>query len=65
MEYVALSGDRWDLIAYRFLGDAKKVGILLEQNPNVNILEFEGGERIYIPDVVEEKPKEVEPPPWL
>jgi len=65
MEYVARAGDRWDTIAYRFLGDAKKVGILLEVNPNLNILEFEGGERIYIPELIEEKPEEVETPPWL
>ncbi len=65
MEYVARAGDRWDTIAYRFLGDAKKVGILLEQNPNLNILEFEGGEKVYIPEKRDEKPEEVETPPWL
>ncbi|WP_457635780.1 tail protein X [Persephonella sp.] len=65
MEYTAKAGDRWDTIAYRFLGDAKKTGLLVEKNPHLNVLEFSGGERIYIPDVIEEKPKEVETLPWL
>jgi len=65
MEYIAKTGDRWDLIAYRFLGDAKKAGLLIEKNPHLNILEFEGGEKVYIPEAVKEKPEEVETPPWL
>jgi phage tail protein X len=27
------SGDRWDLIAYRFYGDAQRLSPLLEANP--------------------------------
>ena len=65
MKYTAKAGDRWDLIAYRFLGDVKKTGLLIERNPHLNILEFRGGEKVYVPETVVEKPKEVETPPWL
>jgi len=63
--YVAKAGDRWDLIAHRTLGDAKKVGKLLKHNPALLVLEFVGGEKVTIPEEKEEAPREVERPPWL
>lgn len=63
--YVARDGDRWDIIAHKFLNNAKKAGLILEQNPHLHVLEFTGGEQVRIPENIQDEPKEVETPPWL
>ena len=33
LEHVTLEGDRWDLLAHRYYGDAMRLGLLLQANP--------------------------------
>ena len=61
-----LSGDTWDLIAWRVCGDGadkENTAALIEANPQyLNIGIFLGNVEIVIPDVKESPPVSI--PPW-
>ncbi len=65
MFYTAREGERLDLIAYKFYGDAKKIDLLLRENRIAK--PFTGaGEVLEVPKEVEtETYKPVEVPLWL
>ena len=53
MEYtrhIAKDGDRWDYLAYVYLGDAMNITPIIDANPLVPIRpEIDGGTVLYIP----------------
>lgn len=52
---IATQGDTWDLIAYREYGREFHVNELINANPSLSdVIIFEGGEEVVIPDVKEE-----------
>jgi len=49
-KYITKDGDRWDEIAYRYLGDAMNITPIIDANPFVPIRpEIDGGIELYIP----------------
>lgn len=61
--YTTISGDMWDGIAYKTLGDVLKTDTLMKANIKyANIITFPAGIELTIPAVEEEV--EVALPPW-
>ena len=53
--YITKQGDCWDLLAFRLYGDEKYMKLLIEANwPLLDILVFESGTEITVPDIPEE-----------
>lgn len=70
-EHVTESGDRWDLIAYDYYGDAKLIAPLLLANPGIvgdpdrpAPLVFEKGIRLRVPVLPEDEIAVNQLPPW-
>ena len=62
--HVTQTGDRWDLLAYRYYGDALRIEPIIVANPTVLITPvLEGGQTLYIP-VLEQEPEVTPVPPW-
>ena len=54
-KYMTVTGDTWDLIAYKQLGNEKYMKELIEANIEFSdVLRFDGGMEITIPDIPEE-----------
>ena len=50
IEHVARDGDRWDLLAWHYYGDATRMSPIIEANPQLRILPvFAAGTVVYIP----------------
>lgn len=50
IRYIAKDGDRWDELAYIYMGDAFNITPIIEANPLVPIRpELEGGTVLFIP----------------
>lgn len=63
-EYITKEGDRWDLIAYDFYGDATMYEPIIVANPEVPIIPIlPSGIKLKIP-VIEIKNIIEELPPW-
>ncbi len=63
--YITKDSDRWDLIAYKFYGDATKYEIIIEANPDVPITPtLESGIKLKIPVLDENSSITFELPPW-
>lgn len=64
--YIALDGDRWDLIAWKAYGDATKYPEIVKANPAVPIRPFiEAGTIINVPVISgAENPTQSNLPPW-
>uniref|UniRef100_A0A7C4AJA2 Phage tail protein n=1 Tax=Thermodesulfovibrio aggregans TaxID=86166 RepID=A0A7C4AJA2_9BACT len=63
-EYITKEGDRWDLIAYQFYGDAMMYEPIVVANPEVPIVSIlPGGIKLRIP-AIEIKNEIEELPPW-
>lgn len=61
--YTTVQGDMWDSIAYRFYGDVKYIGLLLQNNTDLlEIFVFSAGTKVYIPELPEED--ETDLPEW-
>lgn len=61
--YTTVQGDMWDSIAYRFFGDVKYFGLLLQHNPDLlDTFVFSAGTTVYIPEIPEDKDEDV--PEW-
>jgi phage tail protein X len=53
-QYTARAGETWDLIAYRLYGNEMAATDIIALNPRLaDILIFEGGERLNLPEKVE------------
>jgi phage tail protein X len=69
LEHITSDGDRWDLLAWRYYGDATQYERIIAANVNVNIVPvLASGIALVIP-VVEEgttgASASTELPPWL
>jgi len=66
IEHITVDGDRWDLIAYRYYGDANRIAPLAEANEHLRLSPvLESGLPVRVPildDDDELSPDEV--PPW-
>lgn len=61
--YKTISGDTFDGIAKKELGDEKYAGLIIEQNIDlVDVIVFGSGEELIIPNVPEETLTDL--PPW-
>lgn len=61
--HVAAAGETWDSIAYEAYLDERMATTVLEANPDyVDVVAFEGGERITVPIVDKVKTPETLPP---
>jgi phage tail protein X len=62
--HITQEGDRWDLLAYRYYGDALRFEPIVAANPAVAITPvLSGGLTLYIP-VLEVQPEYSPVPPW-
>lgn len=56
MVYIAVKGDTWDSISYKAFNDEFQFPIILENNRNMSdVVVFEGGESVIIPDQIVEE----------
>ena len=63
MEYVAVQGDMWDSISYKFYGSEYYVSNLMLANPDyINTVVFDGGEVLSIPALSTQDTTVL--PPW-
>lgn len=63
-KYYTVSGDTWDQIALDFYGDERTMGTLIAANPNhSNVVVFQPGVELVIPDQPE-SPLPETLPPW-
>ncbi len=70
-EHITKPGDRWDLIAYDYYGDAKLIKPLLRANPNLlgkpdrpAPLVFDAGVQLRVPVLPEDEIAANQLPPW-
>lgn len=62
--YSTISGDTWDGIAYKTMGDGYLMDLLIAENPqHSDILVFPAGVELTIPDVEDETSDTL--PPWF
>lgn len=64
-QYIAVNGDTWDSIAYKFYNDEFLFARLQQENQREypDMIMFEGGEIVQIPDVLNAESK-VYKAPW-
>ncbi len=63
--HVTSAGDRWDLLAWAYYGDASLVAPLIAANPQAPIeAAFEAGRTIYVPILQTPAPTAPDLPPW-
>ena len=63
-KYTTVSGDTFDIIAYKLFGNEKYAELLMEANfPLLDYIVFPSGIEVSIPDVGDEK-TEVDLPEW-
>lgn len=63
-KYTTVSGDTWDLIAFRQLGSCQYTELLINANRNhIDKFIFRAGTELIIPDIEEEQ-KKISLPPW-
>ncbi len=61
--YRTISGDKWDIVAFKVYGDCNKMDILIKANPKYrNIFIFPAGITLSIPEIPAEKNYTL--PPW-
>lgn len=70
-QYITKSGDRWDLIAYDYYGNAKLIRPLLLANPDITgnpdhpaPLVFDPGVKLRVPVLAEDQIAAPQLPPW-
>ena len=67
IRHTTRSGERWDLLAHRYYGNAMLVDGLIAANPHLPLAEeFSDGLTVFVP-VLEAKPQNTQAqlPPWL
>ena len=51
-EYVAIQGNTWDLISFKYFGSEYHISELILANPDyVDVVIFDGGEKLKIPEI--------------
>ena len=64
MIYTTVQGDTWDTIAYAVFGEEKYASDIMEENNDLlDILVFDGGEIVSIPELEIEETQDL--PSWL
>lgn len=65
LQHTTREGERWDLIAYQYYGDALAIDGLIISNPDVPLAEqFPAGWTLLVP-VIDEAPLQTQDlPPW-
>lgn len=70
-EHVTIDGDRWDLLAYHYYGDASKQSVLLDANRSLFIypivvppLLLDAGITLIVPVLSDEEVDDSTLPPW-
>lgn len=70
-DHITTLGDRWDLIAYKYYGDATRIIPLLRANPNIigdintpTPLIFKKGVIIRVPAIDKTEIQASQLPPW-
>jgi phage tail protein X len=65
-EYITADGDRWDLLAWKFYGDATRYEAIIAANPEVPISAIlPAGIRLLIPVIEDYEPTNTQDlPPW-
>lgn len=70
-EHVTIDGDRWDLLAYRYYGDAAKQSVLLEANRHLFVapitvppLILASGITLIVPVIDPDENNDADLPPW-
>lgn len=62
--YTTISGDTWDLIAYKTTGDGRNMDLLIAENPQyADTFVFPAGITITVPEIEEETSSAL--PPWF
>jgi hypothetical protein len=65
LTHISSSGERWDLLAWKYYGDPSLFGLIVLANPNVPIEPvFEAGLRILIPVLQKLSVGGSNLPPW-
>lgn len=65
MEYITKDGDRWDLLADKFIGNPYLYEALMLANKHLmRHLVLPAGQKLTIPFVIDETTPEVVTPPW-
>ncbi|HUY28618.1 MAG TPA: tail protein X [Candidatus Binataceae bacterium] len=68
MQYIAhltRAGERWDLLAWNYYGDATRFNPIIMANPSVPIEPvFEAGMLIWVPVLSASPPVVIDLPPW-
>ena len=67
LQYTTQLGDRWDIIAHQFYGNALLIDGLIAANPHLPICEqFEDNLTVFVP-VLDSKPVNAQEdmPPWM
>ncbi len=63
--HVTRAGERWDLLAWRFYGDATQYSAIIMANPGVPIVpEFDAGVAVRIPLLAQGAALGAGLPPW-
>lgn len=62
--YTTISGDTWDMIAYKTTGDGRNMDLLIAENPQyADMFVFPAGVDIIIPAIEEKSSTTL--PPWF
>lgn len=66
LQYTTAEGDRWDLIAQRYYGNALLIGGLIEANPHLPAAEqFAAGLTVWVPVLTAKPDNQADMPPWM
>jgi hypothetical protein len=63
--HVTAAGERWDLLAWQYYGDATLYSLIIMANPSVPIEPvFEAGRQVAIPILFVQQSQKSNLPPW-
>lgn len=66
LQYTTRDGDRWDLIAHRYYGNALLIDGLIAANPHLPLAEqFAAGLTVWVPVLAAKPNNQEDMPPWL
>lgn len=66
LQHTTAEGERWDLIAHRYYGNALLVGGLIAANPHLPVCEaFAAGLTVFVPVLPAKPQNQDDMPPWL
>ena len=66
LQHTTAEGDRWDLIAHRYYGNALLIGGLIAANPHLPVAEqFAANLTVFVPVLSAKPDNQDDMPPWL